>query len=184
MTFCALPYHDRSAMVGLCKLYDVRALPTLLMLGPTQEDGNRPLINKDVTNIIQHSDYISDFPYHPKPYGDLATTTHDINTTKCLIVFHETGDDEEQEDVVEAVKMAAENYKGNDTVKFYWALQPTGLPSNVRSAMGLHKMKDEPMMVLLDIPDNGTYYLSEETDISIDSILKFVREPGQRREVA
>ena len=72
--------------------------------------------------------------------GDLCKTTDDINTHKCLIVFHEGGDDEEQMDEEDTVRDAAEEYrgKGDEFIKFYWACDAEApLSSNIRQACQL-----------------------------------------------
>ena len=181
MTFCAIPYDDRQSKKDLSKSLSVRGIPTLVMLSPEGADG-RTVINPNCVGVFLNSDYISEFPYEPKPYSDLNATSDDINDFKCLVVFHEGGDDEEQEDIVDAVKFAAEQYHGDD-VKFFWALDDKGLVKNVRRAVDLGPPTDEPKMVLLDIGDHGSYYVSSETDITSDNILKFVKDPGTKREI-
>jgi nucleoredoxin len=184
MTFCALPYDDRQAKKDLSKSLNVRGIPTLVMLSPEGTGGSRTVINPNCVGVFLNSDYISDFPYYPKPYSDLNATSDDINDFKCLVVFHEGGDDEEQEQIVDAVKFAAEQYDGDEPVKFFWALDDKGLVKNVRRAIDLGPPAEEPKMVLLTIADHGSYYVSkEETNITSDNILKFIKDPGTKREI-
>jgi hypothetical protein len=183
MGFCAIPYDNRSAKKDLSKALGVRGIPTVVMLAPEGDDGNREVINPNCVGVFINGDYISDFPYEPKPYGDLNSTADDINDWKCLVIFHEGGDDEEQEEVMDAVKFAAEQYDGTD-VKFFWALDVKGLTRNVRKVVNLGPPTEKAQMILLDIADHGSYYVSDETDhITSDSILQFVREPGTKREI-
>jgi hypothetical protein len=39
-------------------------------------------------------------------------------------------------------------------------------------------------MILLDIPDNGGYYKSDVTDITIENIMKFIGAPGERLQLS
>ena len=78
--------------------------------------------------------------------------------------------------------MAAENYKGK-TIKFYWVLEPNGLSNNVRAAVGLGKAIEAPKMILLYVGDNGAYYLSDKTEITMDAILEFIQSPGARHQI-
>jgi nucleoredoxin len=184
MTFGALPFEERDAKTEISKRLHVQGVPTLMIFGPKPADGgDRPLINANVRGMIEQGDYISDFPYQPKPYGDLNKSTDNINAFRCLIVFHEGGDDEEQDDIQDAVQMVAENYKGTDGVKFYWAFSPTGLAKTAREALSLGPVKDEPLMVLLDISNQGSFYVSSETEISMDVISDFVKSPGEKRQL-
>jgi nucleoredoxin len=178
---CAIPFEETEAREGLEMRLDITSYPTLIMLGPRPEDdddnfGDRPVINSEVRAVIENGDYITDFPFYPKPWGDLCKTTDDINTHKCLVVFHEGGDEDEQMEVEYAVRDAAEEYRsGDELVKFYWACDPNAiLSANIRKACNLGPIADLPSMVLLDIPNDGTYYVSDERDITEDTIIDFL----------
>lgn len=177
----AIPFEDTELREGLEMRLDITSYPTLIMLGPRPIDdddnfGDRPVINSEVRAVIENGDYITDFPFYPKPWGDLCKTTDDINTHKCLVVFHEGGDEEEQMDVEYAVKDAAEEYRsGDELVKFYWAFNPdAALSANIRKACDLGPIDDLPSMVLLDIPNDGVYYVSDERDITEHTIIEFL----------
>jgi nucleoredoxin len=184
MSFCAMPYEEREAKADISKRLQIKGIPSLLIFGPrTAGSRDRPLINANVRGTIETGDYISEFPYKPKPYGDLNKATVDINTCKCVIVFHEGGDDGEQEDLQEALQMVAENYTGTDGIKFYWATSPTGLSKTVREALKLGAVRDEPLMILLDIPDQGAYYVSGANEITMEAVSDFVKSPGERKQL-
>lgn len=184
MTFGALPYDERKAKADLSSRLGVRGIPTLIMLGPKPANGDRPVINSNVRPIIESGDYLSEFPYKPKPYGSLNKTTDDINNFKCLIVFHEGGDDDEQDDIQEVLQMVAnKNTAGSDSMRFYWANSPDGLSKTVRDALKLGPTTDEPLMVLLDIPDGGSFYVSAIKDITVESVEAFMASPGAKLSV-
>lgn len=179
--FCAIPFEETEAREGLEMRLDIASYPTLVMLGPRPIDdddnfGDRPIINSEVRTVIENGDYITDFPFYPKPWGDLCKTTDDINSHKCLVVFHEGGDEEEQMEVEYAVRDAAEEFRsGDELVKFYWAFDPDApLSANIRKACNLGPIGELPSMVLLDIPNDGTYYVSDFGDITEDTIIDFL----------
>lgn len=191
LPFGAIPFEEQAAREGLENRLDITSYPTLVMLGPKPEDdedddnensgsgkdklgGDRPLINTEVRAVIENGDYITDFPFYPKPWGDLCKTTDDINTHKCLIVFHEGGDDEEQMAIEEAVKAAAEEYRGDEFIKFYWANDESDLSTSIREACQLGPIEDKPTMVLLDIKSDGAFYISQESDITPETIKFFL----------
>jgi hypothetical protein len=62
-------------------------------------------------------------------------------------------------------------------------LDDKGLVKNVRRAIDLGPPAEEPKMVLLTIADHGSYYVSKETNITSDNILKFIKDPGTKREI-
>jgi nucleoredoxin len=182
MTFPAFPFQDRQAKADISTRLQIRGIPSLVMLGPRVDGrGDRPIINPHLRSIIEHGDYLSDFPYHPKPYGDLNRTTENINNFKCLIVFHEAGDDEEQEDIQEALQMTAVALHEDRTLRFFWANSPTGMCKTVREALKLGPVRNEPLMVLLNISDGGVFYVSPPTEVTMDSVQDFIAYPGEAR---
>lgn len=183
MSFCALPYEERQAKADIATRLQIRGIPSLQIFGPRPADGgDRPLINANVRSVIQHGDYLSDFPYKPKPYGDLNTTTADINNFRCVIIFDEAADSEEQEDTEEALKMAAERCPDKQ-VRFLWAHDASGLSKTVRNALKLGPITEKPTMVLLDIPDQGGFYTNEGDEITLESVVKFMNNPGTRKQI-
>jgi len=88
MSFGAMPYEERKAKAEVAAKLGIRGIPSLHIFGPIPLGGeDRPLINNNVRSIIEQGDYISDFPFTPKPYGDLNTTSDDINAASVLLSF-------------------------------------------------------------------------------------------------
>eukprot|EP00549_Striatella_unipunctata_P023350 CAMPEP_0118700232 /NCGR_PEP_ID=MMETSP0800-20121206/16440_1 /TAXON_ID=210618 ORGANISM="Striatella unipunctata, Strain CCMP2910" /NCGR_SAMPLE_ID=MMETSP0800 /ASSEMBLY_ACC=CAM_ASM_000638 /LENGTH=323 /DNA_ID=CAMNT_0006600737 /DNA_START=304 /DNA_END=1275 /DNA_ORIENTATION=+ len=178
MSFCAIPYQDMVARNGLAKRFEVKGVPSLLILSPQSVGGERTLINADIRDQIENGE-LHDFPFYPKAYGDLARAGDTINRKRCLILFHEGGDDEEQQEAVGVVKQVASQYRGTDMM-FYWSLDVAGLGSRVRNAVKMSQISDAPACIILDIPDRGGFYVSQNKDISFEAISGFVQNPGCR----
>eukprot|EP01083_Nonionella_stella_P252159 869160_1 len=109
MSFCGLPFEHRDAKAALSKKFEVKGIPCLVMLGPADDNGNRPLINNNIRGYIESGDF-SDFPFHKKNYGAVDSADN-INDVKSLIIFHENGDDEEQSEIKTLVKNIAAQLK-------------------------------------------------------------------------
>ena len=64
----------------------------------------------------------------------------------------------------------------------HWALSHKGLGPRIRQLTKLPapNMSEDPVLMLLDIPDNGGFYKSDVTDITVESVLKFIEDPGER----
>jgi len=183
MTFCAFPFEDRQAKADLSSRLGVGGIPSLIMLGPKPAGGgDRPVINDTVRSIIEHGDYISEFPYHPKTFSDLSQSSDAINKFKCLLVFHEGGDDEEQDDIKQAVTTVAQSCSDKN-LRFFWATSSDGMAEDVRNFLNLGPVKEKPLMVLVDIPDDGSYYISSETNITADTIRAFMDNPGEKMQL-
>lgn len=181
MTFGALPYEHRDAKAELSSRYEVRGIPTLIMLSPVtdKETGERTLINDNVRSFIM-SDELNEYPFVPKNYGSVDGAD-DLNDKKCVIAFYEQGDDEEQEELISTMKEAA---SADPDVNYYWALSPQGLGSKIRHVVNMTEMKEDPEMIILDIPDNGGYYTSTETNLTVETIQAFVKSPGARKQLS
>jgi len=181
MTFGALPYEARDAKSALSSRFDVSGIPTLIMLSPVtdKETGERTLINDNVRSYIM-SDELEEFPFYPKNYGSVSSAD-DLNEKKCVIAFYEQGDDEEQEELINIMKEAASN---NQDVNYYWSMSPGGLGEKIRKITNMTEMKEEPEMMILDIPDEGGYYTSTETSLSVETIQEFVNNPGDRKQLS
>eukprot|EP00957_Ditylum_brightwellii_P120909 9221629-Ditylum_brightwellii.AAC.1 len=134
-------------------------------------------MNKSLQEVIESSGF-SNFLFHPKPYGDVDQSVSNINDSKCLIVLHENGDDKEQQQIIDALKEVSNKCNDEKDMKFLWAMDPNGNAAQVRPAARLPKMSNEPAMIILNLSDQGGYYVSKETDITAKNVLKFVKNPG------
>eukprot|EP00568_Trieres_chinensis_P002488 CAMPEP_0183299684 /NCGR_PEP_ID=MMETSP0160_2-20130417/6346_1 /TAXON_ID=2839 ORGANISM="Odontella Sinensis, Strain Grunow 1884" /NCGR_SAMPLE_ID=MMETSP0160_2 /ASSEMBLY_ACC=CAM_ASM_000250 /LENGTH=418 /DNA_ID=CAMNT_0025461973 /DNA_START=86 /DNA_END=1342 /DNA_ORIENTATION=+ len=182
MTFCALPFEEREAKGMLSRRFGIRGIPSILILGPADEKGERPLINDNIRSVIENRDFAG-FPFPKKNFGDLESA-EDLNDKKCLIVLNENGDDDEQEETKEIVKEVAEKLKEDKGMSFYWALGPGGIGGQVRKLTKKESEMDGPVVLLLDIPDNGGYYVGQISELTAENVLKFVETPGERRQLS
>jgi len=181
MTFGAMPYEEREAKLQLANLFGIRGIPALLILGPADENGNRKLINDNLRGVIEAGE-LDDFPFHPKPYQDLAVSAEGINEHRSLVVFCENEDDDEQNELVDLVKTVAAKRKDSN-IKFFYATQPGGVVAAVRKLLKIENRMDGVIMALLDIPDNGGFYVSAATDLNQENILQFLDNPGERHQM-
>lgn len=176
MSFGAIPYDERQAKAALSSRLGVRGIPALIMLSPERE-----VINDSVRDVMQSGDYISEFPYYPKMCGELNSSGDAINKHKCVVVFHEAGDDSEQDDVREALQAAAENNKDEKNLRFFWATSSGGLATILRDTLKLGAPSEDPIMVLVDVPNGGAYYVSSQADVTADAVQEFLQNPGDKK---
>ena len=188
MTFCALPFEYREAKAQLGKLFDVSGIPQLIMLGPQDKNtGDRPVINDDVRGIVQNcidnnTNIADEFPFVKKNYGDLGMNAGDLYDKKHLIVFHENGDDDEQQEVMNNLKELANRSTDDDNIGFLWSFDTDGVAPRIRQLIK-KPVSEHPTIVILDIPDNGGYYICSQSDISVESLLDFQKNPGERQQL-
>lgn len=70
MSFGALPFKFRDEKAALSKLFGVSGIPMLIILGPEDGKGDRPLINDSVRSFAE-SGSVEEFPFYKKNYGDV-----------------------------------------------------------------------------------------------------------------
>jgi nucleoredoxin len=183
MPWLALRYSDRDAKNALSKVFNVEGIPTLVVLDK-KIDGKRKVINGGARSDAT-LDNVGEFPWPLKPYADLSKGVDcngsDINDSPAILVLCEGADDDEQAEIVAAVKEVASKQKGGDLLFFYGCTLEGPVP-RVRE---LCKLKDPEKVILmkLDIPDNGGYYVSDENDITVENIEKFIASPGNRQQL-
>jgi len=108
----------------------------------------------------------------------------DPNQNKVLIAFHEGGNDEEQQGVKEVVKeVAGKLGKSNEGMQFLWALSTKGTSARVREFVNVKEVTSDPLMLLLDLPDSGAYYKCDSKDITVENVMKFIENPGDRQQI-
>ena len=206
MNFPAIGYGCRRVKALFADKFQIKRVPSLLLFGPKPPSGgDRPLLNSDARCLIERSAVspqqlscrLADFPYCflPPRYMDLNHMTDSLDAVSCVVVFCHGCDNEEQELIQSALKgaatLAAEKClipRGNAADwRFLWSCLRTPFSDTLQDAIRLdqrRRLQEEPLMLLLDIPDNGAFYICEsEEDITRNSILDFVKNPGKRHQM-
>jgi len=187
MPWLALPYADRDRKSALSKAFDVEGIPTLVVLGPVDAaTGEREVVNKNARGAVGGDPTGADFPWAPKPIADLATTTEcngsDINETPSLVVFVEGCNDDAQAEAVKAmetvaaeVAAAGKSREDGPAAICFYARKSDGVVGRVRQLCSLPETPtDKPTLLLLDIPDDGGFYVSEPAEMNADAIRGFL----------
>jgi nucleoredoxin len=185
MSFGALPFADRETQSRLLSRLRIREIPTLVSLGPIDPaTGDRPVINANVRRFFEDGSYADAFPYVPILFGDFNLCRENINTLQAVIVFCEYADDHEHLAVKEAVRNASDQCQWGG-LRFYWAVDSTPMTETFREALriGRGAMGQDPCVVLLDIPDGGSFYVHYAKEVTSDSILGFIASPGERQQL-
>lgn len=141
-------------------------------------------------------------------YGNIQDYPVVMNEIPCIIVYCEQADDEVQENVQKACMQVAHqlnNNKSKKTVQILWVLKPNPVSDCIRQATNIscdfnynHPFDDEIQIVLLDLPDNASYYVNsssishqntfnnddcQDEKFLIKEIVRFYRNPGIRRQL-
>ena len=170
MPWHALPFARRDDKEALSSALGVEGIPTLAVL-----DKDFNVITTSARGDVDAAPEALEFPWPPKPMGDLArgveAAGYDINAKPALVLFMEHEDDGAQATMKKALLGVAEasvakgktSADGPDFICFA-ATEAGGIADRVRELTGLQGKTEDPLLVMLDIPDKGGYYVSEATD--------------------
>jgi len=190
----ALPF-GHPAKSALSKAFGIDGIPSLVLLGPEDAQGDRKVITHNARECVVDN-VIENFPtsWADKPYADISKTTEcsgeDINNMTSIIVLADTLDDPQP--VIEALKTVAveaetKRSDGDDVaLLFFFSTVSTGPVARLRELCdcAVDDNKGKVTFIKLDIPDQGGYYTASADDVSPDAIRAFMANPGPRQQLS
>lgn len=178
MPWLALPFSDRKAKGELSNLFEVQGIPTLITL-----DEERNVINKSARGPASTDKTGANFPWYPAPLEDLSQSVEcngfDINEKPAVVVLCDECDQAQKESAEAALRPIAEEIAaagkkledGPDLICFI-GKSKDGPVGKVRNLTNI--TTSAPTLMILDIPDNGGFYISDATEITESSIRGFI----------
>ena len=181
MPWLALPYADRARKEALSKHFGVSGIPSLVVLAPAAPDGSRAIVTTSARGAVGADPDGKEFPWFPKPCEELSATVEcngsDINEKPALICLMDGADDDEQAALAAMMlKVATESFasdktgggdKAEPSLIFFTARSSEGAVGRVREVTKL-KPSPTPVLLLLDIPDNGGFFVRGESEGELD----------------
>jgi nucleoredoxin len=169
MPWLAIPNGD-PRKAKLSKIFDVSGIPSFVLVdaatGATINANARGKISSDPTG--------AEFPYHPKAFGDLEDPDG-INDELSLCVMLEGCDEATTSAAVAALEsVAAASKAAKEDTNFYVAEKAGDLATRIRDMTELGKAGATPQMLLMDIPDEGGYYVSDAKEVTKETIAAFI----------
>eukprot|EP01063_Lacrimia_lanifica_P036695 TRINITY_DN7357_c0_g1_i1.p1 TRINITY_DN7357_c0_g1~~TRINITY_DN7357_c0_g1_i1.p1 ORF type:complete len:497 (+),score=183.00 TRINITY_DN7357_c0_g1_i1:224-1492(+) len=166
------------------ELIDAPGIPTFAVFSPEGKlinKAGRERVDAGVADVKENG-------WGPPALGNLATGTKaaglDLNSAMSVIVNVEGCDDDEQNHVEQALLATANEYiaNGNGTpeVIFFISKQSSGISSRIaqltKSAGSARcgAPGNDPLMLCLNLSENGAFYESAETDITVDNVKAFI----------
>lgn len=101
---------------------------------------------------------------------DLNQEPDDINAKPCLVVFMEKCEEAEKDAKIEILNEVADQIK--DVVSIFYVRESGDVSNQIR---GLIQNETSPLLSIIDIPDNGGYYLSDSADATSENIIALVQ---------
>jgi len=170
MPWLAIPQGDKRKD-ALSKKFGVQGIPSFVLVdaqtGETINDNARGKVVADPSG--------AEFPWFPKALADMTEGPDGINETTALCLMMEGCAADVSAAAVAAVTPLAEAAKAaKEDFLFFYAAKSEGPTAQVRQLCGLGEPSAKPQMVILDIPDNGGYYVSPATEVTAETVSGFL----------
>jgi len=171
MPWLAIPNGD-PRKGKLSKMFGVRGIPSLALVnaktGETICANARGKVSADPSG--------AEFPFHPKPLNDMvAEGPGDINEELTLCAMMEGCDTAVATAALEALEPLAAAYRSRgEEVSFLYAREVGGPTAQIRALTGLGEPTKSPQLVLMDIPDNGGFYVAPASEVTADTLTAFL----------
>jgi nucleoredoxin len=166
----ALPFKDRKLKEKLSQRFGVGGIPTLVLL-----DKDRSIITTEGRGAVMQD--LADFPFHEKPVQDLSKSANGIDEVPSVVVLAEGAEAGVQseafaalESVAAEVVAAAKAADDEAEFKFFVAKDSNGPAPRIRELCKLSDATADARIVLLDIPDEGGYYVPEDCKLTADGV--------------
>lgn len=176
MPWLALPYSDRTRQQELSQQFKVQSIPTLALV-----DSEGKTITNGARNSVVEDPEGSNFPWRPPLVRDLAHSDPGrINEVPSIVCLCESADAAQQRQAFEDLLSVAQEWiptRGAEKSYAYFVGSSGDLSAKVRSLCGL-PASDAPQLVLVDVPDNGGFYLGARGNDALDkaSMRKFLED--------
>jgi len=176
MPWLALPYSERQLKEELSAKFGVKSIPSLALV---DLEGNT--ITTEARDAVVRDPEGQDFPWRPPLVRDLAQgSPGKINESPTLLCLCESIDATQQQKAFQEILSVAQTWQPSPELRKTFAFftgSGGGLSTQVRALCGLQS-SEVPRLVILDIPDNGGFYLGPEGQNAVeeDSMRKFLQD--------
>jgi len=170
-SFLAIPQGDKRKEL-LSKIFEVEGIPTFVTIdaetGATINANARGGVSSDPDGL--------QFPWSPPPVEDLSSP-EGINEETALCVMLEGCPKEAQDAALAILTPIAEASKAaGETMLFFAAKSSDGAVPQVRKLTKLGDAAALPQLLLLDIPDDGGFYVAEPAELTAESVSAFLAD--------
>ena len=163
MPWLSLGY-ENPAVSKLKNILQIGGIPCLVMC-----DMNLEPVSADGVEAVKATG-VEGFPWLPSTVKDLNQEPDDINAKPCLVVFMEKCEEAEKDAKIEILNEVADQIK--DVVSIFYVRESGDVSNQIR---GLIQNETSPLLSIIDIPDNGGYYLSDSADATSENIIALVQ---------
>lgn len=175
----ALDYAQREEKEQLSKCFGVEGIPTFVII-----DADGSVISKDGRTAVSKDPTGVNFPWHPEPVIDLADGPGPLNEAACVIALCDGADEAAAKAAEEAMTPVAKKFiaeakaKGEEDpeIAFMIAKTGVGLVGQIRKLTKTETVGSTPQIILMNIPDDGAFYVGAEGGVTAEYVEKFVQD--------
>jgi len=179
----AVPFSDKKRRDALDRHFAVEGIPTFVIVDPAGK-----IINASGRAAVAADPEGNDFPWVPPAVAPLEAAGDFINEETTLIAMVGSLDDAGKEaalkgltEVAEMTIADAKSKKKDPEMRFAIAKSNDGIAERI---VELTKIStDKPQLLILDIPDNGGFYVADVDEVNQDSITAFMADKGARKQL-
>merc|ERR1712054_744437 len=174
MPWLALPFSKREAKEALSEACGVQGIPTFAVINP---DGT--IITTDGRSKVAGDPKAESFPegWLPQPFNDVNDDPSPLNEEQCLILL---GGDSDSQAVLKSVAEQYYTKAGKDVdsmpIRFFSG-KAGGVTEQIRKLTGV----TEDRLVMLDIPDDGGFYVCDAEKLSTDVVNQFLSDVAAKK---
>jgi len=170
MPWQALPYEKRKEKETLSNMFGVQGIPSFVVLS---NDGT--VITTDGRSKVSKDPKGENLPdgWLPSPFNDVNDDPSDLNEETCLIAL---GGDEAMCKAVEIVAKEHHAAAGKDCSEMkyrFFSAPDGGVTGQLRSLM---KISEGSKLVLIDIPDDGAFYVCQKDASTPEGVREFLAD--------
>jgi nucleoredoxin len=175
MPWLALPFNKRSEKEKLSKICGVEGIPSFAVINPDgttiTTEGRSKLMSDPKGETLPDG-------WLPQPCNDINDDPSPLNEEQCVIMM--AGQDSAGALSVKAV--ASEYHEAAGKVldampfRFFWA-PDGGVTGQVRKLTSV----DAERLILLDIPDDGAFYVCESEEITVNTVKPFINDVKDKK---
>jgi nucleoredoxin len=172
MPWKAIPMGDKRKD-KLSKRYDVEGIPSFVIVDAKTGE----TITTEARGSVGADPEGAEFPWYPKALNNMSAGEglSSINEESALCVLLDECSEDERKAAKAVLEPIAEAHKASGTaIVFFYAPENVGPVGQVRKLTKLASGTGKPQMVLLDIPDEGGYYVSDVDAITADTVESFI----------
>lgn len=171
MPWKAIPYENKSIRDAVGEVFDCSGIPRLVMLDMT--DGTPSIIRDNAKGPCENDPELDEFPWVKPPMSDVAKDVEGIDELPSIILMQVTSSDEDKaarSDALMEIAVEQQELGKNKKYNCFTANTDCSILNRIKSLTG---QKDDGVMMLLDLSNNGAFYTTDLPS-STDDIRAFL----------